>query len=248
VGRVLWEALAFPWNHRLRVLQIAGVPWLVLAACLLAFDVTSVGESELAAWSLYFLECLATAWLAVGMHRLVLLGPDAAGGHLDAQGLKRDGKFAGLLLATWLLFTLSGELLYKLGSEWLWPPLPLRVSAGERIAIYFGVLAVVTVGMGWLFARICLLFPALAVDQKFDLPAAWRLSRGSVFRLLVITSLSPILLTILGLFVTTHYAIPAGFASIAVLHPTVLIVEVAALSLSYAHLTAPAPPPTDPPA
>jgi hypothetical protein len=122
------------------------------------------------------------------------------------------------------------------------------VSAWERLSIYMSVLIVFAVGISWLFATFCLLFPALAVDQKFDLAAAWRRSRGNVFRLVVITSLFPILLTILSLTVSTHYAAPAGFASIAILHPTILIVEVAALSLSYAHLTAPAPLPTDPPA
>jgi hypothetical protein len=248
VGRVLWNALAFAWNHRLRVLRIAGVPWLVLAASLLAFDLTSADESDYAVWSLYFLQCLATAWLAIGMHRLVLLGSGDVGSHLDAQGLKRGGKFFGLLLATWLLFLASGELLYKLGNVFLWPSFGLRVSVWERLSIYIAVLVVFCVGMSWLFARICLLFPALAVDREFDLGAAWRLSRGNAIRLAVITSLFPILLTILELFVTTHYATRAGFASIAVLHPTALILEVAALSLSYAHLTAPAPPPTDPPA
>jgi hypothetical protein len=99
VGRVLWNALTFPWNHRLRVLQIAGLPWLLLAATLLAFDVTHVDEFAIAAWSLYLLQCLAAAWLAIGMHRLVLLGSRVAGSHFDAQGLKRGGKFAGSLLA-----------------------------------------------------------------------------------------------------------------------------------------------------
>jgi hypothetical protein len=248
MGRVLWNALAFPWNHRLRVLQIAGVPWLVLAACLLAFDLTRVDESDIAVWSLYFLQCLASAWLAIGVHRLVLLGSGNIGSHLDAQGLKRGGKFFGLLLAFWLLGTASAELLYELGNEWLLSPPALRVSFWERLSIYLGVLVMISIGMSWLFAKICLLFPALAVDQKFDLAAAWRLSRGNVIRLAVITSLFPILLTTLSLFVSAQYATPAGFASIAVLHPTVLIVEVAALSLSYAHLTAPARPPTDLPA
>lgn len=245
--RVLRDALAFPWKHPVAVLRIAAIPVLVLVASSLALEMTQLGDSEFAGWSLFFVELIASAWLAIGIHRLVLLGSRDGGWRFDAQGRKRAAVFTAFLLATWLLFGGLGDLLYQFGIVWLWESLPLQVAWWERMGVYAGVLTVVSIAVAWFFSRICLLFPAVAVDERAGLVTAWRLSRGNVWRLAVITSMMPVVLLII-VELGTGRDDTLGYMLLAILQPIVLIAEVAAVSLSYAFLTAPAPLPTDPPA
>ena len=239
--------MAFPWKHSSAVLRIAALPVLVLIACSLAPEVTPLGESELAGWSLFFVEIIASAWLAIGVHRLILLGSREGEWRFDARGRKRGAVFTAFLLVTSLLFGGLGDLLYQFGLVWFFETLPLRVAWWERMGIYFGVLVLASIGAAWLFARICLLFPAIAVDGNSSLAEAWRLSRGNAWRLAVITSLMPIVLLI-GVELFTGADDSLGYTLFAILQSLVLIAEVAAVSFSYAAITAPALPPTDPPA
>src|SRR5262245_26449529 len=102
VLRIIHGAFALPWAHRGEVLRATGIPLLVIIGC------TVTGTHLLAAdpwvrwvvWGLYF---VATAWLAIEVHRLVLLPMHAAQG-FDSRGLKRLGIYAAVFFGIWILF------------------------------------------------------------------------------------------------------------------------------------------------
>jgi len=88
----------------------------------------------------------------------------------------------------------------------------------------------------YVVARLSLILPAVALDQKLTLSTVWDLSEGNGWRLAVVVGGLPWLLNYLqGLAFSETDMIPAILRS--VVYCTLLIVEVAALSLSYKALT-----------
>ena len=77
---------------------------LAVIACTLAWDFTDLNDSGAARWTLYFLYPVASSWLAIATHRLVLLDGDEARTRLDPAGLRRLGIFVGTLILLLLVF------------------------------------------------------------------------------------------------------------------------------------------------
>jgi hypothetical protein len=242
---VLWGALSFPWNYR-AALKAISAPLLAVIAVSLAWEFIQPEEQGAALWVLYFLDAIATSWLAITVHRLVLVGTTSPRG-FDSMSLRRLGIFAGLLAGGWLLFAALAKLLEVMAMD---TASEIFVDAdGSVLQMYalagMGLLALLLAL--WVFSRFSLLFPSIAIDRGFDPVAAWNLSRGNSLRLMVIVGVFPFLLAAPVLVVYREDAAVLELIARDLLTALLLIVEVAALSLAYWQLTASAPPPTDPP-
>lgn len=244
---VLWGALSFPWEYRAAMVRVMWAPLLAVIAVSLAWDFIQPEEHGPVFWFFYFLDALATSWLAITVHRLVLVGTTSPRG-FDSTSLRRFGIFAGLLAGGWLLFAALAKILEAMAMH---TTSEIFVDADGSVPQMYalagtGMLALLLVL--WIFARLSLLFPAIAIDRGFDPVAAWNLSRGNSLRLMVVVGVFPFLLATPILVVYREDAAVLELIARDLLTALLLSVEVAALSLAYWHLTAPAPPPTDPPA
>jgi hypothetical protein len=99
----------------------------------------------------------------------------------------------------------------------------------------------------WVVARVTLMLPAIAIDRKADLIAAWSASRRNGWRLAMIVGVLPWCLQRFTDLLYRDGASIVEFGILVVLATIFVVVEVVALSLSYWELTLPAPPPTHPP-
>lgn len=207
-----------------------------------------------AAWiALVPLYCLAMSWLAITVHRLVLLEESDARTQPNAQGLRRLGMFTAAGAGLWLLFVIVGALItsaiFMLMSITQVPAVvamkgdfsKLPVQTIEWIAYSSVVLTAGVVG------RLCLVLPAIAVDSKPDLVALWRASRGNAWRLAVVAGVVPLALELLMALLEGDSPSALVSGVFAVITAPLIVVEVVALSLSYWELTSPEPPPTPPP-
>jgi hypothetical protein len=246
--KVIWGAFALSWQHRVSLFRATALPLLVLIACTLASAVARVGESDALSWVFYFLYLAATSWLAVAVHRLVLL-EESDTAALNAQNLKRVLLFVGALVGVWILFAglvliitsglLNIFLMRYVPAGGKPPQLPVPIEWVNGVGI---VLAI------WIVARFSLVFPAIAIDHKFDLMESWRHAKRNGWRLAVVVGALPWTLERLAELLYRDGASSVEYAVIVVMTTFFTVIEVVALSLSYWELTSPAPPPTDPPA
>ena len=88
----------------------------------------------------------------------------------------------------------------------------------------------------YVMARLSLVLPGTALDGKPTLNWAWQLSCGNGWRLVLLVGLLPWLFTQVAVILLRHNATLVEVVLIAVLVHVLLIVEVAALSLSYKEL------------
>jgi hypothetical protein len=245
---VLARAFVLPWEQRKTISRAIAVPLLVLTAVGLMGEIGAV-RASLVEWAWLAVYSVAAGWLAVCVHRCVLLDPAAAHAGFTSASWMRVALYAASIATMWALFTGLLESLMLIGTalfvthDAAREPLEILIEQMRvNTASLFVSAAIVAVISG----RLCLVLPALAVDG--DVRAALRAARGNTLRLTVIFSLLPAALAMFGELLLRENATPVEMGLLVALGAVFTVVEVVALSLSYRELTSPAPPPTHPPA
>jgi hypothetical protein len=252
LARVLLGAFQLPWLHRVDVVRNAGIPLLACFGWTLFWGFAPIEDNHTARWLFALVFMALSSWLALTVHRMVLLENPGSPLRLDVEALGRFGRFMLAVVVIWVayqgarLLLLSG-ILATVGSRYVKAgevsrDLPLSVSTIDLIASAASFLVI---------SRFVLLFPQIAIGQRFDIAAAWHLSRGNTWRLAVVIGLLPWLLERLAWLFYRDDASDLEWCLIQLLLTVTVLIEVVALSLSHRELsqaTPPAPPPTDPPA
>jgi hypothetical protein len=257
--RVIGSAFTLPWEHRGAVFRATALPLLVLIACTLAWDFSAFYSSGMARWAVYLMLYLPTliagSWLAISVHRLVLLEASDAVMHFEIALVRRLAIFTATVLGIWVLFTgltllIAGGVLNIFNPPRYVPaagipqaPQPMNLPVPfEWITSLASILAY------WFVARVTLMLPAIAIDQTPSLGAAWRASQRNGWRLAIVVGLLPWCMDHLVNFLYRDGASNFEFGILVVLGALLMVIEVVAISLAFWELTSPAPPPTDPPA
>jgi hypothetical protein len=236
VAKVLFGAFLVPWWNRRAFVRALAIPFAALVTLSLAWYFGQEYVPALANWFLYALYVALFALFAITCHRLVLLDPPSVAPSWVPRWSRRETRFFLWLLALGLISTsvilASATVLSTL-------ILNLRdLPTGEpRDTWFVWILTAANVPALYLFARLCLVFPATAVDRKVNLQWAWALSANNGWRLFLIVAVLP---WIIAQCVKLLYRSDAGAIETVVLTflgYALMAVEVAALSLSYRELT-----------
>ncbi len=224
------------------------MPILAVIACTLAQNLAGLSANRPVQWTLYFIYSIALSWLAISIHRLVLIEDGAERGQFSSTALKRLGRFVGTVIGLWLAYL--SLVLFIVNATLL--PLARYTAVGESpkpFPIDFGwfMTGAMILAM-WPIARLSLLFPALAVDRSFDPIAAWKATRGNGWKLAIVAGALPWALRSISDAMYRDEATWVEFGALLVLTAVFTVIQVVALSLSYWELTRPEPPPTPPPA
>jgi hypothetical protein len=231
VAKVLVGAFAVPWWHRRSFARALAVPLASLAALSLGWYYlakqvpTFVGWLACAAYGALF------AWFAVTCHRLVLLDAQAVAARLVPRWSWREVRFMFWMTGAWLIFmivmlvtaTAAMNLVPgvrgrpELWSDWIEPL--------SRIPAYY------------VFARLSLMFPAVALDRPVSLGWSWRLTKRNGWRVFIVVAILPWIISELVALLYRGDATAAETVVLTFLGTALFAVEIAALSLSYRELT-----------
>jgi hypothetical protein len=233
VGKVILGAFLVPWWNRRAFARGLAIPLVSLVTLTLCWYYGANYLPEYSNWALLFVYGFLFVLFAVTCHRLVLLDPISIASLLPARWSWRESRFF-----FWLCFI-----------SWL-ATVVAMVATTVIMAVFFSFAAnppdqaasewaffAATFPAFYLFARLCLVFPATAVDRKVNLKWAWRMTKGNGWRLFLVVAVLPwILSQMIGLLyrgdATVGETILLTFVSCAL-----FAVEIAALSLSYRELT-----------
>lgn len=238
---IVWGAFALPWHLRRELVRVAFMP---LLAVMLGWFVLCVFGSDESAFFIVTFQNVAYAWLAISIHRLVLLGEEhARAGLFRDSGLRRLCLCVAVGLGLWILFYLVDRLLLMIAVPLLRPYVPAPApNEIDPIYLVAGWLA------WWPVARFTMLLPAIAIDRPVGLLATWNLSRGNSWKLVLIVCALPYLLEKAMKLVYGDRFSMLQAVSASVVFACIVVISLVANSLAFRQLTAPAPPPTDPPA
>lgn len=164
------DALALIWRRRAQVLRLMWPPALGSTALTAA----GLHASRPWGWLPALLQMLLYVWFAVGIHRLILLGTPPG----PWRWSRRETRFALLAVGVYLGVGLVVAALVS-GATLVVPLVPEAAAlAVVPWLSYLGVLP-----GAYLFARVALAFPAVALDHPVGLDRVWAASAGNGWRL-----------------------------------------------------------------
>lgn len=201
------EAIAHLWA---KGKTIAGLLVLVIMV-----DVTlgrlffPLDEDAVSSWIFLVLviQTIVYTWFAVRVHRLILGVANPLQG--VASWKIRETRFFGWLMAGTVLLMIAGAIL--LGIVLGATAIVVEGDLADNVLVIMSTFALVPVA--YLLARLAVLLPSVALDQKRNIIWAWALSKGNGWRLMLILFGLPITFVALSEAVSTTLSLDAWFES-----------------------------------
>jgi len=235
LGKVVAGAFLVPWWQRRAFARALAVPVaLIFAYTVLWQEYAAPRLGPVGGWLGVVLYGLLFTFFAVRCHRLVLLDAQSVAAEWRPRWTMRETRFFMWLAGCWLIgFMGLLVLLTIVVNAWG------AVAGHDSFPLKWAEQAV-KIALLYPFARLCLLFPATAVerDPPPDLRWSWQLTRGNGWRLLIVVGALPWLFSLLVDLVYRSEATTFEWLLVGVLAMALFAVEIAAVSLSYRELTA----------
>ncbi|HEX7025712.1 MAG TPA: hypothetical protein VF268_00580 [Gammaproteobacteria bacterium] len=230
----LYKSIAWPWYYR-KQLGLALLPsFLALAGLEFASLYTPMMNEGKGTWLFALISLPFGILYIITIHRFLILGPEATPkfGMFEWRG--REWRY--------LLYLIGLSIL--LGVIAVIPLMALFSSAAGsgQSAFRTIIMLIVCLPALLMFARLSLVFPAIAINSNFSLAAVWQAGKGNTFRLAVIVYWMPAGAAILDYFLPDN--LPQYVEAVVILTWVLLsyalwAIEIACLSFAYKYLAAP---------
>lgn len=238
VGKVVVGAFMVPWWHRRAFAKALAIPLAVLLAFSFAWysvDEVLAHSSEWLPWVLYLLYFVFFTLFAVTTHRLVLLDAPVVAEKIAPRWSWRETRFFGFLLLTGAICMAVQYIILFLVTAFV-----VNAPGGgpDLVSDWFGWISTLAkIPALYVFARLALVFPATALDRRPDLKWAWQRTRANGWRLVVIVTVLPYLISwLLGLLYRSEPTM-LETTLLATLAIAMFAIGISALSISYRELT-----------
>jgi hypothetical protein len=228
IASVVLGAFRTVWLNRATFLRSLALPGSLLVVLFVGGSYGIPGPLWLAfmAFALY---AAIFAVYAVICHRLVLLPEAASSASWMPRITGREARFLAWLVSVWVM---------AIGSVLIVVMVLVNLLPTDTFEQFRGAQVAFMAATSYMFGRLCMVFPAAAIDHRPSVKWSWDLTRGNGWKLAVIVGVLPwvikeglsLLFRQEASFVETLIIAAAAVALIAV--------EVAAVSLSYRALTA----------
>jgi hypothetical protein len=233
VTAIICNAFQFVWDKRIRLLCALAI----LVAILFAVEhAITLANNDPLKWVQAFIKMALYILFAITCHRLVLLGDQGVPNYGLRAWTLREWRYMGwsiVILVVWLLFSfvINSLIVSAFISD---------VEAGGKAEAFQSIKSLsyfAYIPVLYIFSRLSVLYPAIAMDQQPTAQWAWRITDRNGWRLTVVVSFLPWALYFLTSLLLRENAIFVENIIFELLGFILLAVEIVALSLSYKHLT-----------
>ncbi len=232
--KIIFDAFALVWIRRTDFFHALWVPFLFIVVNTLTWDFLAGKLSPSFRWLSVFTYSFLFTFFAVNCHRVVLLNIEPVGTWAVPKWSRRETKFLCWGIIIWLIvvslifFSTAVALMFVESfhnTQFLNQP-----SASPYIQMAVSLIYC------YLFARISLVLPSIAVDKQLRLKESLLMSKGNGWRLMVSVSLMPWLLKAIADNLFNNDTNTFEYVLYTSIFTALLAVEVVALSISYREL------------
>ena len=232
VLKIVIGSLVLPWYQRARFSSALATPTLLLVS-FWALNVAFKDESNvLLSWLVLPLYLVVFSIFAVTCHRLILLPQENPTFRITFA--KREFKFLAWVVLIFLTFYLS-----IMSALMIFSYIPLRIKGDIDFTknVLFVMESIARVFAIYIFARLCLVFPAAAIDEDRGFYWSWVNTRHNGWRMAVIVGLYPWLISLVIWLLSRTEATLLEKLITGLLYYLGMAVEVFALSLTYREIS-----------
>ena len=252
VGRIILASLWLVYERRQALSRALVLPLAVLTAALFSFHTLTVKTGLFAfhpddailttflintvyVLSFAVISAVFSAPFAIPCHRLIILGTDSVAARGRWRWTRRETRFAlfGILFSAAMYFVLVILLVVLVFPVSIVSAVMENPLAQKYLVSYVGP-GVAMTASSYIFCRLALIFPSVAIDEPLTIRSAWQMSHRNGWRLLiVIVTFFCVQFAVFKLIFAENLVFV--FISMALFF-TLSIVEIVALSLAYAEL------------
>jgi len=226
VLKVLAQAFVVPWELRVELIKKVSVPILFLIG---------IGYIEKYSNGIYdylfaFIGYLAYVFLAVTCHRIIILGTSSVPIFGVRKWTMRETRFFGWLVG---LYIMIGFMIFSIAAL---PSVIIPLFEGGAMYLVIPISIISALPGVYVLSRLSLIFPATSVDEEVNIKWAWDISRTNGWRLAVIVCALPAAAGYMQDIFTSEDDGVLKSTLLMLVAFVVLIIEIAALSLTYKEL------------
>ena len=226
VLKILTQAFVVPWNLRVELIKKVSAPILFLIG---------IGYIEEYSNGIYdylfaFIGYLAYVFLAVTCHRIIILGKNSVPTFGVRKWTMRETRFLGWLVG---LYIMIGFMIFSIAAL---PSVIIPLFEGRVMYLVIPVSIISALPGVYVLSRLSLIFPATSVDEEVNIKWAWDISRNNGWRLAVIVCALPAAAGYIQNILTGEDDGVLKSTLLMLVAFVVLIIEIAALSLTYKEL------------
>ncbi len=231
VLKMIAGSISIGWRNRARYSAGIALPTLLLV-CIGGMWLTFWPEVEgLAAWAVWTSYMAGFAIFAVTCHRLVLM-PEAQTAFRISLTL-RELKFLGWVIAMYAAYFALMFFPLTIAVN-----LPLIADVIQTPDGFYYTRVILSAPVMYILARLCLVFPATAIDMNRGLKWSWDKTRGNGWRMAIIFGFYPWLISTAIWLLSRDEPAMVEWALTALLYYIGLAVQVFAVSLTYKEVVA----------
>lgn len=229
VKKILLGALSIPWFRRREYSSALAIPTLIFVV---TWALAAIFANKLSTGVAFILPmyALALTLFAVTCHRFILANDRTLGVRTQISLGHWELRFFGWMVATALILGLT-----KVGII----SLLINLHGVTENAVYnpsYWIEQLASIPTYFLLGRICLVFPATAVDRPATLRWSWQQTRGNAWQMFVIVGLFPWLIDSSLWLVWREQATVVEQVLLALVSMIGLSITIFALSFSYKEL------------
>ncbi len=232
--RIIVATIYFAWSQKGELLRAISVPTLVLVLMLAAGASMAMFLSKpplLLSWIFLLALALGSSFFAITCHRLILIGSAYRFQSFKAMPGYRELRFLGWGI---VIYTMTAILEIPFVAL-------LKTLAGTSAMTDEGkfvgwVKDIGSIPALYVFSRLCLVFPAMAIDDSVSLRWSWEKTRGNGWRIFAVVGLFPWLIEKMIGLLSRNMATAVEQTILYILFYIGLALGVIALSFTYKEL------------
>ncbi|MCP3889873.1 MAG: hypothetical protein GY702_13510 [Desulfobulbaceae bacterium] len=232
VQKIIVGALFLAWGRKETYLRAISFPTLILVSIWALSNYVASSESQPLYFLIMVLWGIGFSFFAVTCHRLILIGTDDVYSSFNFRLRIREVKFLGWILIVYTIVTLAEMVPMTITMN-------LNGSYGTENSSeeFYWLSQIFKIPALYVLGRLCLVFPATAVDGKAGLKWSWLITKGNGWRVFVIVGLVPWIFSWLVWLVWREEATLVEQVLLTLVTYIGLAVEIFMLSLTYKELS-----------
>lgn len=232
---IIIEAFWQPWKYKLQFFNMLALPMAMVVGISTVWSVVSVENNSLNIL-LNLVYVLSISFFAIKCHRFVLISNETRVPSINAPMLKRVLAFFMWLIIVYIVVGIVLMIFMTIGMNTFSDSELMKTSHYFTDNNFSWLRLALMLPAGYVLARLSLVFPATAVDERTSMKWSWMVSKNNGIRIFALIGVLPWFTSILLDLLWRENGTMFEYVFLSILGYLVVAVEIFILSITFREL------------